>query len=113
MKQKLIPLVPYLLVLALTFYLLPLLAFNLLAAVLLLFLAMPLAAFLDGLILGLRRGFFPLLSLAAFLLFLPTVPLFYYETAWVYGTAYAAAVFAGNGIGALISRKRRRSDTEK
>ena len=55
---------------------------------------------------ALRRGFSILLPLAALLLFLPTIFLFYNSSAWVYAPAYALIVLAGNGAGKLFHGKR-------
>lgn len=65
-------------------------------------LAMPLAAFATALVRGMRRGFSPLLPAAAFLLFLPTVPLHYNVSAWGCAVVYAVVVLAGNGVGRLF-----------
>ena len=61
------------------------------------------APFLTGLALGLALL---LLPLAALLLFLPTVFLFYNFSACVYAPAYALIVLAGNGAGKLFHGKR-------
>ena len=55
---------------------------------------------------GLRRGFSLLLPLAALLLFLPTIFLFYNSSAWVYAPACALIALAGNGAGKLLHGKR-------
>lgn len=106
MREKLVPLAPYLLALGVNFYLLPLLVRDTGAAMVLMLCVMPLAAFLTGTACGLRRGFRPLLALAAAVLFLPTVWIHYNTSAWIYTVFYAAAVLAGNGVGRLFFRKR-------
>ena len=97
MKDRLIPLAPYAALLAADFYLLPPLARDTGAAMLLMLCVMPLAAFITALACGMRRGFSPLLPAAAFALFLPTIPIYYNSSAWVYAVAYAVIVLAGKG----------------
>ena len=106
MKKLLLPLLPCLAVLTALFYLLPLLMRDTGSAMFLMLCVTPLAAFLTGLVYGLRRGFSILLPLAALLLFLPTVFLFYNSSAWVYAPACALIALAGNGAGKLLHGKR-------
>ena len=106
MKKHILPLLPYLAVLTALFYLLPLLTRDTGGAMFLMLCVMPLAAFLTGAAHGLRRGFSLLLPLAALLLFLPTIFLFYNSSAWVYAPAYALIVLIGNGAGKLFHGKR-------
>ncbi len=106
MKKRFLPLLPYLAVLTAVFYLLPLLMRDTGSAMFLMLCVMPLAAFFTGAVHGLRRGFSLLLPLAALLLFLPTIFLFYNSSAWVYAPAYALIVLAGNGAGKLFHGKR-------
>lgn len=106
MKQKWTVWLPYLAALGLDFYLLPFLARDTGAAMLLMLCVMPLAAFCTALIGGARHGFSLLLPLAALALFLPSVFLHYNATAWVYGPVYAAVVLAGNALGRLFYGRR-------
>ena len=106
MKQTLAALAPYLAVLAADFYLLPLLIRDTGSAMVLLLAVMPLAAFFSAVHYGMRRGFLPWLSVAALLLFLPSVFLYYNVSAWVYGVFYALAVLAGTGLGSLFRGRR-------
>lgn len=106
MKDRLIPLAPYAALLAADFYLLPPLARDTGAAMLLMLCVMPLAAFIAALVCGLRVGFSPLLPAAALVLFVPAVPLYYNASAWSYAVVYAAIVLAGNLTGRLFHGKR-------
>ncbi|MCI9122176.1 MAG: hypothetical protein HFG00_11765 [Oscillibacter sp.] len=99
-------LLPYGLVLAADFYLLPLCMRNTGSAMLLLLCVMPLTAFAVGVLCGVRRGFCPLLPAAAVLLFLPTIFLYYNPSAWAYGLVFGGIVLAGNGIGRIFYGKR-------
>ena len=106
MKNKLMNLSPYLLVLAVDFYLLPLLAQNTGAAMLLMLCVMPLVALVIGVAYGLRRGFSIWLAVIALLLFIPTIFIYYNASAWVYPLFYALLVLVGNLIGRLFYMKR-------
>lgn len=106
MKNRLTALAPYILALAVNFYLLPLLMRDTGTAMLLMLCVMPLAAFVTALACGMRRGFSPLLPAAAFVLFLPTIFIHYNSSAWVYAVAYAVIVLAGNGVGLIFYGKR-------
>lgn len=106
MKNKLMNLPPYLLVLAVDFYLLPLLAQNTGAAMLLMLCVMPLVALVIGVAYGLRRGFSIWLAVIALLLFIPTIFIYYNASAWVYPLFYALLVLVGNLIGRLFYMKR-------
>jgi len=106
MRRTYTALLPYLVFLGTDFYLLPLLIRDTGTAMLLMLCVMPLAALVCALLYGVRRGFSLALPLAAFLLFLPTVPLYYNESAWPYAAAYAAAVLAGVGFGGVFHKKK-------
>ena len=106
MRHTLRPLLPYLIMLAADFYLLPLLIRDTGAAMVLMLCVIPVLAFAVGAAYGVRRGFCPALAVAAALLFLPTVSLFYNETALVYAAVYGLLVLAGNGAGRAFYRKK-------
>lgn len=106
MKKRLVPLIPYLIVLGIDFYLLPLLMKNTGGAMLLMLCVMPLAAFFTALFCGMRRGFCFLLVPAAMLLFLPTLFLYYNISAWVYVIFYGVAVLAGMALGRVLYGRR-------
>ena len=89
MKAKLLNMLPYLIVLAVDFYLLPVAAQNTGAAMLLMLCVMPLVALVIGL-----------------LLFIPTIFIYYNASAWVYPLFYALLVLVGNLIGRLFYMKR-------
>jgi len=106
MKNKLAALLPYLGVLALDFYLLPFLIHDTGMGMLLLLGVMPLIAFIAAIICGLLNGFCLLLPIAAFILFLPTIFIYYNSSAWIYAVAYAVIVLIGNGLGRAFYKKR-------
>ena len=106
MKQELRALAPYLAALGADFYLLPLLARDTGSGMLVMLCVMPLAALSTGVAHGARRGFSLWLPVAALLLFLPAIPLFYNWTAWPYAVVYALFVLAGMGVGRLFYGRR-------
>lgn len=106
MKKKLAALIPYALVLAAEFYLLPLLIRDTGTAILLMLCVMPLAALVCGVICGVRQGFGILLPLVAMVLFAPTIFIYYNVTAWVYIPVYGVVVLAGIGVGNFFYRKK-------
>ncbi len=106
MKAKLLNMLPYLIVLVVDFYLLPVAAQNTGAAMLLMLCVMPLVALVIGVAYGLRRGFSIWLAVIALLLFIPTIFIYYNASAWVYPLFYALLVLVGNLIGRLFYMKR-------
>lgn len=106
MRHRFSALLPYAAVLAVDFCLLPFLAVNTGAAILLMLCVMPLTAFVSAVICGVRSGFQPILPVIALLLFIPTVWIHYNPSAWIYSPVYAAAVLAGNLTGTLFHGKR-------
>ena len=106
MKAKLLNMLPYLIVLVVDFYLLPVAAQNTGAAMLLMLCVMPLVALVIGVAYGLRRGFSIWLAVIALLLFIPTIFIYYNASAWVYPLFYALLVLVGNLIGRLFYMQR-------
>lgn len=106
MKRKPQTLLPYAAVLAVDFYLLPFLAKDTGAAMVLMLCVMPVIALITGLLYGVRQGFSLPLAAAALVLFAPTIWIHYNATAWVYAPAYAGIVLIGNALGRLFYKKR-------
>jgi len=106
MKKKLAALVPYAVVLAVDFYLLPCLMRDTGTSMLMMLCVIPLVAFVCAVIYGVRQGFDFLLPAAAVILFAPTVFIYYNATAWVYIVGYGIIALAGNGIGRIFYKKR-------
>ncbi|RHO52703.1 hypothetical protein DW094_13835 [Ruminococcaceae bacterium AM07-15] len=96
----------YIALLLFDFYLLPLLIKDTGSGIFLLLLIMPLLVFLGAVLYGLGYGLHWLLPLAATILFVPSMFLFYNESAWVYGVIYGAVAAAGNGVGRIFYNKR-------
>lgn len=106
MKKKIIPYVIYAVVLALAFYLLPLLIQDTGSAMFVLLLVAPALTFIASLIFGVRQGFSVILPLLVAVLFVPTLFIFYNESAWVYIIAYAVVALIGNAIGRIFYKQK-------
>lgn len=106
MKTKLIRALPCAAVLLLDFYALPLLIGDTGAAMLLMLFVMPMIVLVTALAYGMIRGFDLILPLAAPLLFLPTLWLYYNESAAIYLLFHTAAALIGVAVGRLFYQKR-------
>lgn len=106
MKGKWISLVPYIIVLAVDFYLLPCLINDTGIAMLMILCVMPLIAFICSVIYGIRQGFGGLLPIVAAILFAPTIFIYYNESAWIYVIIYGFVTLIGNGVGRIFYKKR-------
>lgn len=102
MLQNLKNIMPYLLILAIDFYLLPVLIRNTGLAMLLMLCIIPFIAFITAIIEGIRQGFNLLLPIAATILFIPTVFIHYNASAWVYAPVYGVIVLFGNLLGRMF-----------
>ena len=106
MKKKSLAQWLYLALLLVDFYLLPLLIKDTGSGIFLLLLIMPLLVFLGAVIYGVRYGLHWLLPLAAVIAFIPSIFLYYNETAWSYGVIYGVVAAEGNGVGRIFYNKR-------
>ena len=89
------------------FYALPLIGRSAVwVSALLLLAVLPLLCLVCGIVHGLRNGFQLLLGLGLAALFVPTVWIYYNETALVYAVGYLAVALAGNALGGLMKGKR-------
>ena len=106
LKKRMLRLLPYAIVLALGYYVVPALIRDTGSAMFVLLLAIPLLTLACGVVFGVRHGFELLLSITAAALFIPSIFLFYNDSAWVYTIGYGAIALAGNGIGKIFHWKR-------
>lgn len=106
MKKRFLALLPYAIVLAVNFYLLPCLIGDTGIAMVLMLCVMPLIALVRSMVYGARQGFDLLLPGMAMILFIPTIFIFYNETAWGYVILYGILSIAGIGIGRFFCKKR-------
>lgn len=91
---------PYLLVMALDFYLLPFLISDTGTAMLILLIAVPLICVACSAVYGAKNGFHLLFCLLVAILFVPTIFVFYNSSAWIYVIGYGIAAIVGNALGA-------------
>lgn len=95
---------PYLLVILLGFYWLPLLIVDTGSAMMLLLVIIPLICFLCSCVYGARHSFNFFYAMIVAVLFIPSIFIFYNTTAWVYSLGYGIISLIGNLVGALFYR---------
>lgn len=93
---------PYLIVIILDFYLLPLLIKDTGTAMLTLLVAVPLICGVCAVFYGARNGFNLLFCTLVMILYLPTIFIFYNSSAWVYIIGYGIVAIVGNAVGMLF-----------
>jgi hypothetical protein len=104
--KKLRNMIPYLAVIILDFYLLPLLIRDTGSAMTMLLGVMPFICFVCSLVYGIKNSFHLEYSIIVTVLFIPTILIFYNPTAWVYIFGYGIVALVGNVIGMAFSNKR-------
>ena len=92
----------YLLIIALTFYGLPLIDRE--SEMLLLLILFPLVCFLSAIIYGIKYLFSLVYSILVMVLFIPTIFIFYNETASIYIGVYGMISLVGNLLGSFIRK---------
>jgi hypothetical protein len=105
LKDDLLAIIPYGIVLLITYYVVPFLISDTGMGILVLLFIMPLVCFVCALVYGLRRGFSLLFVLFGALLFVPSVFVFYNFSALVYVFVYGVVLLLGNVFGLLFYRK--------
>ena len=105
--QKVKPMLPYLGIILVVFYLLPIVIQGMGSAMLILLIAIPVICFVCALLYGIKNGFNIIFPIVVGLLFIPSLFIFYNETAWVYSVAYLVISLIGNLIG-MVSYKNRK-----
>lgn len=107
MRKTTKEMLPYLLVLFVNFYILPLLMADTGTAMILLLAVMPGICTGCSLLYGLKRGFHTAYPVLAAALFLPTIYIHYNSSALLYTAVFGAAALFGSGLGAWIRKGRR------
>lgn len=93
----------YLLAIAITFYLLPLIfAGSTGSAMVLLLIATPIICLITAILYSLRYGFRWQYCLLVAILFLPTIAIFYNKSAFIYSAIFGGLSLVGNIVGALL-----------
>lgn len=96
---------PHLAVSAGAFYLLPLAIRDTGSGMLVLLFCLPAVCFGAALACGAKNGFVWYYPCAVAALFVPTIPIFYNSSAWVYVVGYGAVALLGVLLGALLHRR--------
>ncbi len=99
---------PYLVVITIAFYLLPLIGRDTGSFMLILLVAMPIVCFIASLLYGLKEGFQLLYPVMVAALFTPTIFIYYNSSAWMYIVIYAVIALIGTAFGSQIMHKKDR-----
>ncbi|MGI5985418.1 MAG: hypothetical protein GXY01_01555 [Clostridiales bacterium] len=105
--KRIKPMLPFLAVILMVFYLLPLLIHDTGTAMMMLLLIIPLICFLCSVIYGWKHSFDILYSFIVTALFIPTIFIFYNSSALIYVAVYGAVALVGNLLGMLLGKKRK------
>ena len=104
--KKVKDMVPYLGIIIIDFYLLPMVIKDTGSAMLMLLIVIPLTCFLISLIYGLKKPFNILYSVIVAFLFVPSIFIFYNSSAWVYMITYGIIALIGSAIGMFIAKSK-------
>lgn len=96
---------PFYAALVLDFYLLPALIVDTGSAMVLMLLVMPAVCLITSVIYGMKNGFCYWYGIAAVVLFVPSIFLFYNESAWVYSVLYGVIALLGNLLPVPFGKK--------
>ena len=94
----------YLIVITLAFYVLPAFINDTGSGIFFLLILIPIICFLTSLIYGIRHSFNLIFLLLIMTLFIPTIFIFYNESAAVYVLIYSIIAAIGNLLGSLIKK---------
>lgn len=94
--------IPYLLVVIVAFYVLPMVIQDTGSAMAVLLVAIPLICFAAAIVFGVRNALNWIYPLAVALLFVPTIFIYYNESAAFYSVVYGIISLVGNLIGKLF-----------
>ncbi len=103
--MKLKPMIPYLMVNVIAFYLLPLVIKDTGSAMTVMLLGLPLICLLTAIIYGVKNSFNLIYPFIIAILFIPTIFIFYNSTASVYIVGYGIIALIGNFVGKLFYKK--------
>lgn len=98
-------LLPYLFIIIFSFYLLPLLIQDTGSAMFILIIVIPIICFIVSFIYGIKNSFNWQFSLLVMLIFVPTIFIFYNESASIYILVYGMISLTGNFIGSIFCKK--------
>ncbi|MFU0799522.1 MAG: Exosortase [Xylanivirga thermophila] len=107
--DKIGKMLPYLLICAMAFYMLPLLGKDTGSFMLILLIAIPIICFIVSLFYGIKNGLNLIFVLIVGVIFIPTIFIYYNSSAWIYTIEYAIVALAGNMIGGFIVKRSKES----
>jgi len=97
--------IPYILIILITAYLLPLLANDINSKLFILMILMPIAYFLNSIFYGIINSFNILYNLIIVLIMIPSIFIFFNSSAIIYILLYLIISIIGNSIGKIIHLK--------
>ncbi|WP_297377462.1 hypothetical protein [uncultured Helcococcus sp.] len=103
--EKIRRMLPYLFVIILAFYLLPFLIKDTGSGMFILMFGIPIICLTVSLIYGIKNSFYWLFSMLVSLLFIPSLFIFYNESAVIYILVYGIISLVANFIGGLLSER--------
>lgn len=103
--DKVKKMLPFLLIMVVNFYLLPLFINGTGLAIVILLVVIPLICLTNAAFYGAKHGFCFLFCVLVTILFVPTIFIFYNSTAWIYVVIYGIVVIVGNAIGMLFGKR--------
>lgn len=95
----------FLLIMIISYYLLPLMVKDTGSGMVVLLVALPIISLICALIYGLKNGFQPLFSILLMVLFIPSVFLLYNSSAMIYAFLYGGLSFVGMFLGVQLAKK--------
>ena len=95
---------PYLLVIIIDFYILPLLIRDTGSAMIMLLIILPFICFASSVFYGIRHSFHLSYAFIVAILFLPSLFIYYNISAWIYSLIYGIIALAGNLTGYLLRK---------
>lgn len=104
-KTAIKKILPYLIVILLNFYLLPLMIGDTGSAMVILLMSMPAVCLICSLVYGAKNSFNPVFPILVGVLFVPAVFIFFNESAWVYILTNSIISFASMLAGAKFLRR--------
>lgn len=108
--NRLRPMIPYLVVAILAFYVLPLFIIDTGSGMAILLVAIPAIILVSSEFYGMKHSWDWLYPFLVLVVFLPAVFTFFNETAIVYGPAYGILALVGSFLGSLISRRKNQEE---
>ncbi len=103
--EKLRKMLPYLLIIIFAFYILPLLIKDTGSGMLILLIGIPIICFIVSFIYGIKNSFNWLFSIFIMMLFVPSIFIYYNESASVYIIIYGVISIIAQFIGSLLHNK--------